>query len=77
MDQSRPRRRLRSLLPRETGPRKPRRRSLARVEQEPQPDLDDADIVRDIWAGDARTPDEIADHYKWLASWGVPRQGDS
>ncbi len=36
MDQSkRPRRRLRSLLPRETGPRKPRRRSLARVEQEP------------------------------------------
>ncbi len=33
--QQRPRRRLRSLLPRETGPRRPRRRSLARVEQEP------------------------------------------
>ncbi len=34
--QQRPRRRLRSLLPRETGPRKPRRRSLARTEQEPE-----------------------------------------
>ncbi len=38
MDQSkRPRRRLRSLLPRETGPRRPRRRSLARQEPPPEP----------------------------------------
>ncbi len=44
MDQSkRPRRRLRSLLPRETGPRKPRRRSLARAEQEPEVEENEVD----------------------------------
>jgi hypothetical protein len=36
----RPRRRLRALLPRETGPRTPRRRSLARTEQEPEPEVE-------------------------------------
>jgi hypothetical protein len=67
VDQSkRPRRRLRYLLPRDTGPRKPRRRSLARVEQEPR-DEDpepDVDLVRAIWDGDY---DAIRRNY---AAWG-------
>ena len=50
----RPRRRLRSLLPRETGPRKPRRRSLARTEQEPPEENEVDERYRDaagVWQG--------------------------
>jgi hypothetical protein len=62
----RPRRRLRSLLPRETGPRKPRRRSLARQEPPPEPEVevDDWASVRlryAAWGCQAPTPPERKD----------------
>jgi hypothetical protein len=58
----RPRRRLRSLLPRESGPR---RRSLAREDPLPEPEPD-GDIVRAIW-GDDYPSDAIQRSY---AAWG-------
>ncbi len=62
MDQSkRPRRRLRDLLPRETGPRVPRRRSLARQDPEPT----DLSVLVDIV--DTYPADAIRRNY---AAWG-------
>lgn len=68
----RPRRRLRSLLPRETGPRKPRRRSLARQEPPPEPEEPRAVWIdlHDVPAGRYR------DGYGWRPCGGDMSTGE-